>query len=308
MGSGLSVRSLSKVASALTVMGAAYQTMRGFSVLDCFSFGSSVSLRGVLCAGSGFSVISKGVLHKQMSVYENANLGSSVSMRSFARCGSSASVLRFLQVGSSMSLRSMLRMVQGLSALHGVQLGMATQGGTESHSVMDYCHVGSSLSLRRFSRCGSDLSLLSFMSVNSSLSTRSFMRQGSGRRACLSVLSFISVGSSLSMRRFQRLGSSLSVGDGRARSYHTGVIRETLSIQDSAALGSALSVRCARHGHEYVHGRLSVGRLLALLAPSTSLRRRRVSVRRRQRRVLHLASLYESLRLLPFARGHNAHR
>jgi hypothetical protein len=62
-------------------------------------------------------------------------------------------------------------------------------------SVLDFLHLGSSLSLRTFARAGS------------AVSVRGLSRFGSS----MSVLDFLHLGSSLSLRSFARLGSSLSV-------------------------------------------------------------------------------------------------
>ena len=63
-------------------------------------------------------------------------------------------------------------------------------------SVLDFLHLGSSLSLRSFGRVGTGLSVLDFVHLGSSLSLRSFGGFGSG----LSVLEFLHWGISLSLR------------------------------------------------------------------------------------------------------------
>jgi len=64
-----------------------------------------------------------------------------------------------------------------------------------SMSVLDFLHLGSSLSLRSFTRAGS------------AVSVRGLSRFGSS----MSVLDFLHLGSSLSLRSFARVGSSISV-------------------------------------------------------------------------------------------------
>ena len=64
---------------------------------------------------------------------------------------------------------------------------------------MDFLHLGSSLSLRQFARCGS------------TLSTWGGARFGSVYQ--LSVVDFTHLGSALAIRSFGRLGSGLSVMD-----------------------------------------------------------------------------------------------
>merc|ERR1740130_1964795 len=76
----------------------------------------------------------------------------------------------------------------------------------QSLSVLNCCHLGSSISLRGFSRIGNSLSVLDFLRLGSSLSLRSFCRIGSA----MSVLDFLQLGSSLSIRAFARLGSKIS--------------------------------------------------------------------------------------------------
>jgi len=102
-----------------------------------------------------------------------------------------------------------------------------------SMSVLDFVHLGSSLSLRSFARVGSAvsvrglskfgsaMSVLDFLQLGSSLSLRSFARVGSsvsingisrfGSVFSMSVLDFVHLGSSLSLRSFARVGSSLSI-------------------------------------------------------------------------------------------------
>ena len=99
-------------------------------------------------------------------------------------------------------------------------------------SVLDFLHLGSSLSLRSFGRLGSGLSVVDFLHLGSSLSLRSFGRIGSG----LSVLDFLHLGSSLSLRSFARLGSAASVA-GLSR------FGSSLSVLDFVHLGSSLSLR-----------------------------------------------------------------
>jgi len=85
-------------------------------------------------------------------------------------------------------------------------------------SVLDFLHLGSSVSLRSLARLGSSVSLrgmarlgdslsvLDFLHLGSSVSLRSYARIGSA----LSVFAFSHLGSSVSLRSFARLGSTLS--------------------------------------------------------------------------------------------------
>merc|ERR1719253_776374 len=110
---------------------------------------------------------------------------------------------------------------------------MARFGSVFSMSVLDFVHLGSSLSLRSFARVGSSLSVhgfarfgsvfsmsvLDFVHLGSSLSLRSMARVGSclsvtgiaGSGYSMSLLNLMHLGSSLSLRSFARLGSSVSV-------------------------------------------------------------------------------------------------
>jgi len=123
-------------------------------------------------------------------------------------------------------------------------------------SVLDFLHLGSSLSLRSFvragsavsvlgvSRFGSSMSVLDFVHLGSSLSLRSFARASSAVSvlgvsrfgSSMSVLDFVHLGSSLSLRSFARASSALSVW---------GVSRfgSGLSVLDIVHLGSSLSLR-----------------------------------------------------------------
>jgi acyl-[acyl carrier protein]--UDP-N-acetylglucosamine O-acyltransferase len=127
-------------------------------------------------------------------------------------------------------------------------------------SVLDFLHLGSSLSLRSFARVsssvsvrglsnfGSSMSVLDFLHLGSSLSLRSFARVGSsvslnglsrfGSVFSMSVLDLVHLGSSLSLRSFVRVGSSISLsGLSRFGSVFS------MSVLDFVHLGSSLSLR-----------------------------------------------------------------
>jgi hypothetical protein len=116
-----------------------------------------------------------------------------MSMRSCIRVGSVCSLLDSLTLGSSISLRGHLR------------VGMGNKG--YGLSVFNNVHVGSSVSIRQFTKLGTTASVLNFAHCGSSVSMRGFSRLGSN----MSSYDFLAMGSSVSVRSFVRLGSSLSV-------------------------------------------------------------------------------------------------
>jgi len=76
-----------------------------------------------------------------------------------------------------------------------------------SISVLDFGHLGASLSLRSIARVGASLSLIGFTKFGSSLSVLDVVKLGSS----LSLRSFARMGSALSVFDFAHLGSSLSI-------------------------------------------------------------------------------------------------
>jgi hypothetical protein len=124
------------------------------SVLDYMTFGSCVSIRGLMrlatdlsvsgmnnpsdlinvvynplsCStyvrmGSSLSLFGIMRLGASLSVLDMSGFGSSLSLRSFARLGSTLSVLDLVNLGASMSLRSLVRFGSTLSILGGARLG-----------------------------------------------------------------------------------------------------------------------------------------------------------------------------------------
>ena len=75
----------------------------------------------------------------------------------------------------------------------------------KSVSVLDFAHLGSSVSLRTYCRAGAMLSAYGMTRLGSSLSVLDFVHLGS----TLSLRSFLRVGSALSIYGMTRLGSSL---------------------------------------------------------------------------------------------------
>lgn len=116
-------------------------------------------------------------------------------------------------------------------------------------SVLQFSHVGSTLSLRGFMRLGSSLSVVTSAgwqtslttcplsvigatTLGSSLSLRSFGRLGSA----VSVFGAAKLGSSLALRSFSRLGSAISL-------FSVATLGSSMSVFDSCALGSSLPAR-----------------------------------------------------------------
>merc|ERR1719321_1157974 len=132
-------------------------------------------------------------------------------------------------------------------------------------SVLDFVHLGSTLSLRSFSRFSSSMSVLDFVHLGSTLSLRSWGRLSSavsvrGLARFGSTLSLFDdgrLGSSLSVRSFAKAGSSVSV---RGLSRFGSVF--SMSVLDFLHLGSSLSLRSfARLGSSL---RVNAGQMIAL--------------------------------------------
>merc|ERR1719197_521828 len=122
-------------------------------------------------------------------------------------------------------------------------------------SVLDFVHLGSSLSLRSMSRLasamsvhsasrfGASISMFDFLAIGSSLSMRNIARIGSSMSllSAAALSSTLSVGSdalmcgSLSLRSYQLCGSAMSILD----FVHLG---STISCRGFARLGSTLSI------------------------------------------------------------------
>jgi len=119
-----------------------------------------------------------------LSVMGEAELGSTLSLRSYARFGSTLAVLGFLRLGSSMSLRRLARVGSSLSLLGCARVGSC-------FSVLSFSHLGASLAMRSFARMGSSVAVLDFVHLGSSLSVRSACRIGHDmhikRRPTLSI-------------------------------------------------------------------------------------------------------------------------
>jgi len=155
--------------------------------------GPALSVRSCVRVGSTFSLFDFANLGSSLSLRGNVRFGSTLSVYSLARLGSSLSVLDFVRLGSALSIRSFSRLGSTLSVYSFARLGSTL-------SVLDFVTLGSSFSLRSCVRFGSTLSVYGLARLGSSLS----------------VLDFVTLGSSLSLRGFARLGSSLSLS-GMAR-------------------------------------------------------------------------------------------
>jgi hypothetical protein len=136
------------------------------------------------------------------------NLGKAVSIQDSAFVGSKLSVMDGMEIASSLSVR-----------------GLRVAGG-HLLSALAFFDMGSALSLRNYSRCGSALSVGSpvkglsavlcgfacsvcdTLSIGSSLSVRGVT---SRMEMAMSVVEAADFGSSLSLRSVGRCGSSLSL-------------------------------------------------------------------------------------------------
>jgi hypothetical protein len=186
LGSSLSLRSLVRTGSAISLGGCNRSGGRACSIASAFAVSSSLSLRGL---GRGAT---------KLSVTLITHSGSSVSIRAFVRASSATS-------------------------LHGATRSKIAGRG-EKNSIVDAATVGSSLSLRSFGRHGlvQYFSTASFALVGSSVSMRRLIRSGStlsvfslGRlRYVTSLYDSFHSGSSLSLRSLSRLSGfeGLSLG------------------------------------------------------------------------------------------------
>jgi hypothetical protein len=159
------------------------------------------------------------------------------------------------RLGSSLSVVDFVHLGSSVSLRSFARLGSAV-------SVMGFSHVGASLSLRSFARVGSalsvfgvarfgslfSLSVMDYVHLGASVSLRSLARVG----AAVSVFDFANIGSSMSLRSYARLGSAFSLF-GMAR------LGASVSVLDYASFGSSMSVR----GFVRIGGQLSVsGKIL----------------------------------------------
>lgn len=145
LGSSMSLRSFSRVASSLSIIGTT-RFGASFSVVDYMNVGSSMSMRSIFRVGSTLSISGSEVsdvpfvLYQPFSIKEMVHFGSSFSLYGALRLGSTLSILCSTNLGSTLSLRS------------GLRLG-------SSVSVLEMIHFGASLSLRSLGRLGSALSI-----------------------------------------------------------------------------------------------------------------------------------------------------
>jgi len=108
---------------------------------------------------------------------------------------------------------------------------------------MEFSQLGSSISLRSFSRLGSQVSVLQNIQLGASVSLRSIASLGSTFSvigmtrvgSSLSLVDMVAVGSSLSLRSFFRCGESIAI----AKIAHIG---SSISIRQFGRLGSTFSV------------------------------------------------------------------
>jgi hypothetical protein len=160
-----------------------------FSVLASVSMASGLSIRSFSTINSKFSVQTKLVVDEMpVSVYDYFALGSSYSLRShcaFGNRGIGISILDKIEFGSMLSIRpffinhkklnvkkptqlggvvSVLQNVECSSAISLRSHGLLSRIGT---SVFAQTHLGSTFSLRGFSRVGSNVSTIGIIHMAS---------------------------------------------------------------------------------------------------------------------------------------------
>jgi hypothetical protein len=221
----------------------------GLSLVGFTSLASSISLRALFGLGSALSISSNvgAVINKSFSIVYGIAVGSSVSIRgtSMIRSIGNSSLISYHTLGSSLSVRDIAAQACGASVLCFLNLASAfslrgagkgctslslgfdqvSKPFTQALSLLDTYCLGSSLSLRLFSRESNKLSILQFVDLGSTLTLRNRALHNSGLsvlsssmlRATLvesirfSVLNECDVGSSLSVRNLCRLGSYLTM-------------------------------------------------------------------------------------------------
>jgi hypothetical protein len=114
MSSSVTIRSFTRLGSALAVLGLA-RFGSCASVLDMVVIGSALSLRSYGRLSSAMALLGVGFFASSQAVLDFVILGSSLSLRSFARFGGSMAMLDFLHLGSSLSLRNFLRLGDSVS-------------------------------------------------------------------------------------------------------------------------------------------------------------------------------------------------
>jgi hypothetical protein len=131
--SGLSLRAVGRLASAISLGGSTLYGGLGFSIA-CYNYlGSSVSLRRT----------ARGFDDAGLSVIGVTDISSAISVRATVRAGSGMSIFGLSNIGS----------VCGMSCVSNL-------------------YLGSSLSLRGLNRCSDSLSVLDMMSLGESASIR----------------------------------------------------------------------------------------------------------------------------------------
>jgi hypothetical protein len=116
----------------------------------------------------------------------------------------------------------------------------APSGSIFNCSVLSFCHLASSLSVRGMVNIPLHASVLQFLHLGSSLSIRSFTRLGSA----MSMVDSLNVGSALSLRQICRLSSAVSAFDKDKFEVLNlgGSALSVLSLFERARVGSCVSI------------------------------------------------------------------
>jgi UDP-3-O-[3-hydroxymyristoyl] glucosamine N-acyltransferase len=242
-GSGVSLRSFSRLSSNVSCNGFCYLGDKGIiriSLISNVQLGSSLSLRSHTALGlsmslleenligscfsirklgrigSGISLVGRMITNGNVSVYNQAFIGSSVSVRACrtARLAGPSSILMYGFVGSSLSCRSITQIGSACSCL-----GIVRFGSLYSLSVGSCVQFASDCSLTEHIEQGGRLSVFSELYLGSTMSLRSLGRF-TGK---ITTLDSIHLGSSISVRGLGRMGSVLSLSGTLAYQSHFSV-------------------------------------------------------------------------------------
>lgn len=158
LGSSLSLRCFSRVASSLSIFAAA-RMGSSMSVLDYLHCGGQMSVRSLVKLGSTVSISGQGtsdvpmVLYQPFTVSQTVACGSTLSVFGISRVGQSLSVLDCVNLGSSLSLRGSARLGSAVSQLEFLKLGA-------SLALRCLARLASSMSVFGCTRFGSTVAIL----------------------------------------------------------------------------------------------------------------------------------------------------
>jgi hypothetical protein len=165
-----------------------------------------------------------------ISVIDSLQIASSMSVReSMGRISQNLSVLQYVTSSSQISLRNFSRLGSSVSVSPSGNLRCLL---TQCASTISAAQMGSSASLRSYSRVSSHISIVSATFFGSALSLRKHSRNGSA----LSAHTGLKLGNIFSMCNCANFGSGLSL-----RSFGNASV--SASLLSFINIGSALSLR-----------------------------------------------------------------